>query len=191
MRLKIKFGLSGKKQILPLNYQYPISAWIYKVLSKADEEFTKILHNKGYMLENGKVFKLFTYSKLSFPKHTWKIIPKSDRMEVWARNAWLTVSFQLPEQSEKFVMGLFKEHKAFFGDKISGIDMQVESMEVVRQDNMFGQDLQDGQDSITVKLKTITAIVLGINVEGEKNEQYELPFHADYKKLFLQKEGKI
>ena len=54
MRLKIKFELSGKKQVLPLNYQYPISAWIYRVLSKADEEFTNVLHNEGYKLDNGK-----------------------------------------------------------------------------------------------------------------------------------------
>ncbi|MCD6090432.1 MAG: CRISPR-associated endoribonuclease Cas6, partial [Bacteroidales bacterium] len=88
---------------MPLNNQYPISAWIYKVLSRADEEFTKLLHDEGYILENGKTFKLFTFSPLYFPKYTWKILPKSDRMQVWARKSFLTISFQLPEQTEKFV----------------------------------------------------------------------------------------
>ena len=127
MIIKIKFKLSGKKQILPLNYQYPISAWIYKIIEKADTNFARILHEYGYKTEKGKVFKLFTFSKLNFPKNTWKILPNSDRMEIKARNAFLKVSFMLPEQTEKFVIGLFKEQKVFIGDKISGIDMMVET----------------------------------------------------------------
>ena len=186
MKFKIKFNLSGKRQLLPFNYQYPLSAWIYKVLAKADFDFTKILHDNGYRIENGKSFKLFTYSNLQFPKHTWKPARQKDRMEVWARKAWLTVSFQFPEQGEKFVMGLFKQQKAFVGDKISGVDMEVESIEVVKDVEIRGCEDVEIRGCVNVKMKAVTAIVLGINVEGEKNEQYELPIHADYKKLFLQ-----
>lgn len=48
MRIKITFKLCGKKQVLPFNYQYPVSAWIYKVLGRADKEFTRMLHDLGY-----------------------------------------------------------------------------------------------------------------------------------------------
>ena len=178
MRLKIKYSLSGRKQIVPLNYQYPISAWIYKVLAGTDKEFTNRLHENGYRLANGKSFKLFTFSKLQFPKHTWKIPPKSDRMEVWARNAWLTVSFQLPEQMEKFIMGLFQQQKAFIGDKFSGIEMVVESIEAL--ENVEIGECED------VGIGALTPIVLGIYVKGEKNEQYLPPVHPQYKALFLQ-----
>ena len=185
MRFRIQFQLSGKNQKLPLNYQYPISAWVYKVLSKADTDFTNMLHNHGYQLENGKTFKLFTFSKLNFPKHTWKIIPKSDRMNIWARKAWITVSFQLPEQSEKFIMGLFKEQKAFFGDKISGIYLEVESVEALK-DVEIGRlgDVEIGK-CLNVKMRTVTAIVLGVDIEGDDNEQYVSPLHPEYKVLFL------
>jgi len=186
MRLKIRFKLSGKRQILPLNYQYPVSAWIYKVLSNADEQFATILHENGYKTADGKTFKLFTFSKLSFPKHTWKITPKSDRMQVWARNAYLTISFQLPEQTEKFVMGLFKEQKAFIGDKNSGINLEVESIEALKDVKIEkGKNLEIGR-CVNVKIRTITAIVLGIDVKGEDNEQYVPPIHPDYKRIFLQ-----
>jgi len=176
MRFKIHFEMSGRKQVLPLNYQYPISAWIYKILAEADEEFTRILHDEGYLLENGKTFKLFTFSKLSFPKKTWKILPGTDRMQVWSRNVWLTVSFQLPEQCEKFVVGLFKEQKVFIGDKISGIQMEVANIEVI--------DVNIPESS-TVKLKTISPIVMGLQTEKDKNEQYINPVHKEYKRLFL------
>lgn len=176
MRLKISFKLSGKKQVLPLNYQYPVSAWIYKVLSKADNKFAKMLHEHGYQIKNGKIFKLFTFSKLQFPKNTWKIIPGSDRMEIWSRDAYLIISFQLPEQTEKFVMGLFREQKTFIGDKISGIEMEAGSIEALKTKI---------PDTNTIKIKTLTPIVLGIYVEKEKHEQYASPLHPEYKKVFL------
>ncbi len=175
MRLLIKFSLSGKKQTLPLNYQYPVSAWIYKVLSTANKEFADMLHDNGYRLENGKTFKLFTFSRIQFPNHTWKIIPRTDRMQIWARTARLTISFQLPEQSENFVMGLFKDQHAYIGDAVSGIDMNVESMEV----------LNTNKTQKRTSLKAITPIVLGLNIDGLKNEQYVTPVHPEYKKVFL------
>ena len=186
MRFKIQFQLNGSRQRLPLNYQYPLSAWIYKVLAKADVEFTNMLHNEGYQLSNGKTFKLFTFSKLNFAKHTWKIIPKTDRMDVWAKNAWLTVSFQLPEQSERFIMGLFKEQKAIIGDKHSRVEMEVASIEALKDVEIGGcEDVKIGK-CVGVKMIAKTAIVLGINVKGEENKQYVLPIHADYSKVFLQ-----
>jgi CRISPR-associated endoribonuclease Cas6 len=97
-------------------------------------------------------------------------------MQIWARKAYLTISFQLPEQTEKFVMGLFKEQHAFIGDKISGIEMEVESIEAIKTDI---------PNTDTIKLKSLSSIVLGVDVEGEKNEQYVSPLHPEYKALFL------
>ncbi|MEA3497182.1 MAG: CRISPR-associated endoribonuclease Cas6 [Bacteroidota bacterium] len=176
MRIKITFQLSGKKQVLPLNYQYPISAWIYKVFAQADKEFASKLHEAGYKLENGKTFKLFTFSQLKFPKHTWKIIPKSDRIEIWSRKVFLTIAFQLPEQMENFVMGLFQNQKASIGDKISQIDMKVETIEVLKNEI---------PNTATVKIKPLSPITLGLFEENKKYETYILPTHPKYKELFL------
>lgn len=66
MRFQIKFRLEGKRQVLPLNYQYPLSSWIYKVLEKGDAALSGFLHREGYRLENGKTFKLFTFSQIIF-----------------------------------------------------------------------------------------------------------------------------
>lgn len=176
MRLKISFKLSGKKQLLPLNYQYPVSAWIYKVFSQADKEFSTKLHEAGYKLENGKTFKLFTFSQLKFPNHTWKIIPKSDRMQLWSRKGFLTIAFQLPEQMEKFVVGLFNQQKAFIGDNISGIELEVENIEVLKDEI---------PNTKTVKIKPLSAITLGLLEENNKHETYINPTHRIYKELFL------
>ena len=53
----------NKKGVLPINYQYPLSAAIYRIISKGDKEYANLLHEKGY----GKGFKLFTFSQLNVP----------------------------------------------------------------------------------------------------------------------------
>ncbi len=179
MRIKIKFKLPGNTQILPLSYQYAISAWIYKVLHKSDAKFADMLHAHGYQTGSGKQFKLFTFSKLQFPKHTWEIIPDSGRMKVWARNSYLTISFQLPQQIENFVIGLFKDQRVFIGDKISGINMEVENIEALSMKSL------NFVKSDSVVFKAQTPIVLGVNIEGKKNEQYVPPTYPQYKDLFL------
>ena len=50
---------------IPINYQYPVSAAIYKILQQADEEYARFLHDTGYQKANSlKTFKLFTFSDL-------------------------------------------------------------------------------------------------------------------------------
>jgi CRISPR-associated endoribonuclease Cas6 len=176
MKLKLHFQLSGKRQLLPLNYQYPISSWIYKVMSAADAEFTNMLHEKGYQLENGKNFKLFCFSKLRFPNKTWRIIPKSDRMEIWARNAFLEIGFQLPEQTEKFVIGLFKNQELTLGDKISQVNMQVGQVE-----SLAGSPIT----SSPTRLTTLSPLVLGLDTDEAVHEYYATPLHKDYAEVFI------
>ena len=50
---------------IPINYQYQLSSAIYNLLQKADQEYARELHQKGYEF-GSKKFKLFTFSSL-FP----------------------------------------------------------------------------------------------------------------------------
>jgi len=176
MRFQIKFRLEGKRQVLPLNYQYPLSSWIYKVLQKGDAELSDFLHREGYRLENGKTFKLFTFSQLHFPNKTYKIIPHSDRMELWSRNAWLTVAFQLPQPAEKFVMGLFRNQAVTIGDRISQVTMEVESVEAMKEPEIKSE---------TVKIRCLSPIVITENRPGHKYETYLSPLDDHYAGLFF------
>lgn len=64
MRFVITLRVNARKfgRLLPLNYQYEMSAVIYKILSSADTEFATWLHENGFQMDNGKQFKLFTFS---------------------------------------------------------------------------------------------------------------------------------
>ncbi len=52
MRFKLTIAITDKVQnILPINYQYELSGWIYKVIHQGDAMFSEWLHNNGYMNE--------------------------------------------------------------------------------------------------------------------------------------------
>lgn len=54
----MRFNLTLQTQnenYLPINYQYPFSAAIYKIIQWADEGYASFLHEEGYK-QNGKSF---------------------------------------------------------------------------------------------------------------------------------------
>lgn len=176
MQFQIKFGLTGKRQVLPLNYQYPLSSWIYKVLEKGDAELSAFLHREGYRLENGKTFKLFTFSQLRFPAKTFRVIPRTDRLEIWAQQAWLTVAFQLPQPAEKFVLGLFNNQTVTIGDRISQVSLKVENIETKPEPEITGDN---------VCIRTLSPVVITRKNPEDKYETYLSPNDEAYGKLLF------
>lgn len=61
MRLEVEF-ITDKKKRLNFNYNYYITSAIYNLLAEYDEDYSKFLHDEGYMVGN-KNFKLFVYSR--------------------------------------------------------------------------------------------------------------------------------
>ena len=73
MRFQLTLNRTTKQRMLPMDYQYYISAWIYKTIGKADMEFARFLHDEGYGNDPGKLYKLFCFSRLNFGKpKMWK-----------------------------------------------------------------------------------------------------------------------
>nr|NQU93136.1 CRISPR-associated endoribonuclease Cas6 [Bacteroidota bacterium] len=175
MRIKIEFKLSGKRQVLPLNYQYPLSAWIYKVLERGDREFSAFLHEQGFKMENQKTFKLFTFSNLQFPRNTSRHMKRTDRLEIFADRVWLTLAFQIPVAAEKFVAGLFNDQEAEIGDRISKVEMDVGTIEMLKEPEFTERMI----------IHTLSPIVVTRKTENDKQEQYLKPGDADYDFLFF------
>jgi CRISPR-associated endoribonuclease Cas6 len=175
MRIKIEFKLSGKRQVLPLNYQYPLSAWIYKVLARADMKFAEFLHEQGFRMENQKTFKLFTFSNLQFPTNTFRVIKGTDRMEIFAERAKLILAFQIPVTAEKFVSGLFSDQRAEIGDRISKIEMEVGTIEMLALPVLAERMI----------IRTLSPVVVSKKTETDKQEQYLKPGDLEYEALFF------
>ncbi len=66
MELQLTFQ-NNSRTTIPIDYQYYLSSWIYNILSKGDEKYASFLHDQGYRTNtNGKIFKLFSFSRLFF-----------------------------------------------------------------------------------------------------------------------------
>ena len=129
MRIKLTLIPKEKKCAIPINYQYPLSAAIYKILYSASSEYADFLHEKGYISEKGKPLKLFTFSYLSIPKVSFK---NNMLLMYGAPPCALFVSSPLIEEFiQNFVVGLFSNQEIAIGNQQTVgrfVINQVESM---------------------------------------------------------------
>ena len=127
MRFKLKLFAINFPAILPLNYQYPLSAVVYKILQQADSNYSQFLHETGYRQSNSlKSFKLFTFSDIKTP---FKI--QGDRMRMLTPEAEVIVSFHLPQAAETFIKGLFLNQEIEIADKRSRTKFRINQVESV------------------------------------------------------------
>lgn len=126
-----------RKEVLPLNYQYPLSAWIYNVLKKADPQFTRWLHEHGYQYSKNRIFKLFVFSNLMLSKA--KLIKDRPYLEVAPGMHRFYMSFCIMEAAEHFIRGLFTDQRIQIGDRYQRADFQVSSVERIADPPLKGE----------------------------------------------------
>lgn len=173
MRFKITLNRTGRQRMLPMDYQYYLSAWIYKVIGKADPEFSNFLHTEGYSSGNKK-FKLFCYSPLNFGRPTlWK---EKTLFEIHTDQLFLSVSFNLAEAAEKFIIGLFNNQQVYVGDQFNGLDLVVSQVE----------RLPEPQLKSTMNYRAISPVVISLKDDNSKYAQYLSPADNGYNELLRQ-----
>lgn len=141
--MRFKLLLKVEKQsfgnILPLNYQYEQSAAIYRILSKASEEYATWLHSNGFKTEEGKTFKLFAFSRFKIEKR--KVLKEQEQIIIFSDTIEWQISF-LPEVStEKFIQGLFANQVFEIGDKRSVVQFRVQNIEVLPS-SVFTEEME-------------------------------------------------
>lgn len=130
MRFKLTLKINREKygDFLPLSYQYEASSAIYRILSRADQEYATWLHDNGFYIETIKKFKLFTFSRIF---GEYKIYKDTGRIRYLGDTAEWYVSF-LPEKStQKFIEGLFQNQIFEIGDKKSAVQFHIICVEAM------------------------------------------------------------
>lgn len=125
--LKVNENAYGRK--LPLNYQYELSAAVYRIFASSDKEFATWLHENGFHAENGYIFKLFTFSRL-FPQKL-RLLGQSNQMELLSDQVEWQIGF-LPEKStQQFIEGLFQNRIIEVGNRQSTVQFEVGNIELL------------------------------------------------------------
>lgn len=153
MRFRLKLYKTAGREI-PINYQYPLSAAIYRILNKGDAEYASFLHEKGY----GKGYKFFTFSDVK-----GKFRRNGDRLQLIDNALELIVCFHLPETAKTFIEGLFRSEEIDIADKESKASFKVES--IISLENPFKEN--DEKELIQILCRPLSMIVSGEkDIEG-------------------------
>ncbi len=128
MKFRINLLRSSKDKYLSLNYQYELSAAIYKIIDRESAAFASFLHNEGYMAF-GQQFRLFTFSRIDF--NGFVTHASRGLLEHYGQMASFDISFLIDNAAETFIKGLFRDQQIFLGDKVHGIHYDVASIEAV------------------------------------------------------------
>ena len=174
MRIKLQLQ-TQKGNILPFNYEYAISAWIYKTLSKADPGFATWLHDKGYSLDdNHRKFKLFTFSKIT-PRQPYRIIKRKGIL-LETGQARLTLSFLIDKAMQDFVIGLFESQSLNIHIRTGRIDFKVVNVEI----------LPEPQFQPVMQFRAMTPIFMSKRMEDIPQPVYISPDDDEnYKDFFI------
>ena len=182
MRFKITFDIIGENNILPINYQYELSSWIYKILDNGNPEFSNWLHNIGY-INNNKRFKLFTFSKLYINSELIhnNINGEKDRLKIKDNNIECIISFHIEEAIETFIIGIFSQQQFTLGDRISTVLLQVKTVEKINEPE-FKEEMIFETISPIVVCKNLIKIY---DEKKEFNCIYLSPEDINYEEFFI------
>lgn len=172
MQFKITLNRISGNQI-PINYQYPLSAAIYKILAKGDAEYAQFLHEEGY----GKGFKFFTFSDLRL---RFKLVD-NDRMKLLNNEVRFNIHFHMPEASGNFIAGLFKSEEIVIADKKSMTVFKVRS--VVAAKNPWKNKYSENE-IIQAVFKPGSAVLLGVK-NSQGNYDYLEPNDERYRESLI------
>lgn len=173
MRLHLTLATDNVQPVIPLNYQYPLSSAIYRVLQQGNAPYADFLHNDGYGI-NGKRFKLFTFSDLRVPFRV-----AGDRMLLTGREASLIICFQLPDAAEHFIRGLFMNQQLDIADCFSKTGFTVQQAELLPLWN----NTTASNDTV-ICLHPLSPIVAGIKNE-RGHYDYLSPQHPGFAESIL------
>ena len=175
MRFKLYLKPQHDRQQLLFNYQYPLQAWIYRLLHNADAEYADFLHGRGYELtDSRKTFKHFTFSNLQIPK-TEKVKPGDTYMVLRTEECLtLTVSFYVDKAAEDFVVGLFQNQQLNIYNSDYRADFVVERVETV--------PLHPVWEEKSAVFRTISPMVVAEKLNGI--DQYLSPTDETFARFF-------
>ena len=171
MRLKLTIAQEKPNQLIPINYQYPISSFIYHTIAKSDNDYAKWLHQKGFASGNKK-FKLFTFSMLNIPERE----VEEDRIRIKSTTVELIISMLSSKTLENFIIGMFEKQRFKIYDKKSEAEFNIHMIETIPEPTFKN----------TVRFKTISPIVLSKReiYKGKESEGYLKPDDKDYFNYF-------
>jgi CRISPR-associated endoribonuclease Cas6 len=168
LNLKVDSHVFGNR--LPINYQYELSAWIYRIIAQGDRDYAEWLHQNGFS-DKHRNFRLFVFSNLYSPNIKFE----NDLLIFQSYKASFFLSL-LPEKStEAFIKGIFKEQDFSLGDRISKVHFTVQQVELIPAPDF----------AVHSVFKTLSPVVVSVGQENSPHARYISPDEEGYGQLII------
>lgn len=129
MRFKISLNVHPEESgaILPVSYQYELTACIHRLLTEDKVRYAKWLSANGLTSEDSRRVKLYSLSNLYVPR----IFVEGDRLHINVPRVQVWISFAHNEGTEEFLRSCITNRKILLGDKKSRVGMQIGDISLV------------------------------------------------------------
>lgn len=172
MQFKISLRCREPNPVLPVNYQYELSAWIYRVIRNADAAYAEFLHRHGHTTGR-KTFKLFCFSQLQVPNYRIE----GDRLLIHSPVISFIAGFYLDRTAEEFIRGLFQDQHFRLGDRATQAAFSVETVEM--------RPLQWPNGPGSVRIRMLSPLVIARKRPDDAPDEYLHPGDPDFGQLLF------
>ncbi|MEO8447486.1 MAG: CRISPR-associated endoribonuclease Cas6 [bacterium] len=176
MRIKLTLKQGRANQVIPINYQYALSSFIYNTIAASDSKYSKWLHETGF-ISGTKKFKMFTFSKLYLPKSQIVDLYEKKYLKIEGDKAELIVSMLSKKTIENFIIGMFENKILKIFDRNLESSFIIDTVEMIPEP-VFREEML---------FRTISPIVISKKSDhnGKNSETYLGPEDEDYEKYFV------
>ena len=172
MRYKFTLKLVDPlRHSLPVNYQFELGAWFYRMINNQESALYNYLVLSGYA-QKEESFRNFVFSHLMVPGR--KI--EGDRLLIQSERVGLIFSTTPDESMVPIVAENFKGARFLLGDRISQVNFLVETVEPMPEPEFT--------DKMT--FKTLSPLHLTRKMRGRKNEIFLSPETSGYARFFYE-----
>ncbi len=170
MRFRLSLVINSHNNIIPINYQHQITAWIYKMIQSSNSPMKQFIYSKAG--ERDPRRKLFTFSPLSF--YPSKVFRQEQKVEITGYRATLELSFLMDSLAERFILDLFSRKSFTIADGTNRVTFEVRHIESLTVP-VFKE---------TMQYASASPIILTRKIQGLGYPQFINPIGAGYDQYF-------
>lgn len=126
MRFKLVLAVKSESfgNVLPVSYQYELSAAVYRRIRENFEAYLHWLSSNGFAPVDDYHNRLFSFSNLYIPR----IRVENDRLHILVKRVQMWISFLPVRGTREFVETLFSGTTFVLGDRRSRVELAVEEI---------------------------------------------------------------
>jgi CRISPR-associated endoribonuclease Cas6 len=172
MRYKFTLKLVDPlRNILPVNYQFELGSWFYRMLNNPGTSLNSYLVSAGY-ISRDEPFRNFVFSHLMVPERTIE----GDRLFIRSERIGLIFSTIPDPALAPLVVGNFIDTGFMLGDRSSQVSFILERID----------QLPEPEFTDKMTFRTLSPLHLTMKMQGRKNDLFLSPETPGYARFFYE-----